>query len=172
MIVVSHSEPLPDEISDHRAGPHPGSEPSRLRAGIDQRAQLVALGLGQSGPAARRLLGPEALRACCLEPLEPAIDGASGHIQVDTERNDGLAGQVAGHSFGPAPGFEVSTAFGFPVEVAQSVPLLGCCPSRTDRLTILRTSQDHLQTGRDRGTLIFARSSVNQRMDRSRRDPV
>lgn len=172
MIVVPHPESLPDEIADHRAGPHPGSEPSRLRARVDHRTQLLALGLSQSGRAARRLLGSETVRTSCLEPLKPSIDGASGHIQLATEGNDRLAGQVAGHSFGPAPGFEISRAPGLPVEFAQSVPLLWRGPSLADCLTVLRPSQDHPPVRRDRGTLILARSSVNQRMDRARRDPV
>lgn len=172
MIVIPHPEPLFDEVADHRTGPHPRGKPGRLRTRVDHRTQLVALGLSQSGRAARRLLGSETVCACGLEPLKPSIDGASGHIQLVAEGDDRLAGEIAGHRLGPAPGFEVSGLLGFPVQFAKSAALLGRSPSLADCLTIFRPSQDRPLFGRDRGTLILARSSVNQRMDRGRRDPV
>lgn len=173
MIVVPHRKSLSDQVADHRAGPHPRCEPRRLRTRVDHQTQLVALSLGQSRSAPRWFPRSETICPGGLEPLQPPIDGPSGHIQLGAEGNDRSASKVTGHRSGPPPGVEVACPFGFPVKTPKSPPFLGAGPSLADCLAVLRPPHDRPPTGRDRGTLILARSSVNRRrMDPLRRDPV
>lgn len=172
MIVVADPVPLADQVANHGTGPYPRSESRSLGTRLDRRSQFVPLMLSQAGNSTRRLPRSKPVRSGGFEPLEPSVDGPAGDIQLGAQGDDRLSRDVSGYRFGPSPRRKIARSLGLPIQLAELPKFLGGFPSGADCLTIFRACDDRLPGGRDRRTLILARSLFNQEMDRGRRDPV
>ena len=171
MIVVAHPVPPPDEVPDHRAGPHAAREARCLRTSLDDGRQFRLLRLAQARRRPRAFGIPEPVGPHGLVPLKPPIDRPSRHVECFAEGDDLLPIQVTQDGLGSPPGPQVFRRLGFLQQGSECRDLLRRPALGTDGLTILRASHDHPLKRRDRGTLILARSSVNS-LDRIPRDPV
>ncbi len=107
VIVVAHTKAAPDEIADHRTGPHPAREARRLRTGLDHGRELRLLRLAQAWRRSWSFGIPEPFGPHGLVPLKPAIDGAPRHFECFAQGDDLLPIEVAQDGLGSPPGPQV-----------------------------------------------------------------
>lgn len=107
MVVIAHAESPPNQVADHRAGPQPGLESGSLRPRLDQQHQILMLRRGKSCYSARTFPRTQALGPCGLEPLQPAIDGAAGNVELGAQRDHRDPTDVTKDGLRSAPGLEI-----------------------------------------------------------------
>jgi hypothetical protein len=146
VVVVPDRKALRDEVADHRPGPDAAGLSGPGRPGLDERGQLVALDRGQLGCRAGRFPCSQSGHAQGLVPLEPPVHRAAGHVELRRHVDDAPTRDLSEHSPGSTPDIEVVSATGLVEKPLQRLSRNCSAAGWADRLAVLATSPDHLQS--------------------------
>ena len=122
VVVVPNPKSLRDEVSDHGAGPDPARISSLDGPLLNERGELVALGLAEPRRRPRRPPREQAGDAQGLVPAQPSVDGAARDIEFRRNLKGPPALDVSEDGAGPTPDIEVVALQGHAEQPPQLLP--------------------------------------------------
>lgn len=155
VIVVTHAEPLLDQIADHRASPHTRLVAGLYRPQFDDDAKRLALQLVQLRDRALGDRRPQPFDVVRVVPLQPAIHAPARDTGLGSDGRDLAAVDVRSHGTSSTPFGEVVLEFGLDDECVELLELRRATTRATDGLTGLGSRHDRV-------TMILPRSIVKR----------
>lgn len=161
MIVVTDPKTTPGQLPDHRPSPHTALVAGGQRTCFDQRNQLLVLRSRQSRLAPETFSRSQPLGISGLEPLQPAIDGTTRHVELRCLLDHADAIKIAQDRRRSPPRRQIAVPLRLLLQFSQCAQFLPSCSFCADSLTIARSRHHFDPLKRDRTTMTFSRSSVN-----------